>query len=331
MANATETPQADTVCLEHKVFGMFKSPLFRRADTDQAPVMLVQMGEREVSMPLRSLAREFKLEEETPDGQMLQLVEAALDYVSVLRIGDKLPSEILTGSASWEPSPEHVSIANARLQLELVDWLQKGSGAAPVQITPSKLASGNVDPEIRDLVQTALVRAAEALGLPSGRAVLEKIEDLAQELAYIEALRDRLLRRVHNMLVILDRMAQARVKDVAPSETMIRVRQLTDIAYGQIRERFDVQDAHIGEVMAALRHIESHRNFIRTNRDWLYRSQRAWDPILAEWDAIQAPAEAGRQLLDRTYQFLAPRFMPVTEWLSFLRPKPKAKLNGMVW
>jgi hypothetical protein len=310
---------------------MFESPLFRRADTDQAPVMLVQMGEREVSMPLRSLAREFKLDEETPDGQMLHLVAAALDYVSALRVGDKLPSEILTGSASWEPSPEHITIAAARLQLELADWLQKESGAAPIPITPAKLASGSVDPEIRELVQTALVRAAEALGLPSRQAVLSKIEDLAQELAYIEALRDRLLRRVRNMVVNLDRMTQARVKDVAPSETLFRVRRLTDIAYGLLRERFDVQDAHVGEVMAALRHIESHRNFIRANRDWLYRSQRAWEPILLEWDPIQPPLEAGRPLLERTYHFLAPRFMPVTEWISFLRPKPKAKLSGMVW
>lgn len=331
VADLPETPQPDTLCLYHKVFGMFETPLFRRADTDQAPVMQIRMGDRDVTMPLRSLAREFKLEETSADGQMLQLVAAALDYVTALRIGDKLPSEVLTGDASWEPSAEHIGIANARLQLQLVEWLQKGSGAAPVQITPGKLATGNVDPGVRELVQTALVRAADELNLPSGQAVLAKIEDLAHELAYIEALRDRLLRRVQSMVVILSRMTQARIKDVAPAETLNRVRQLTDIAFQQIRQRFEEQDAHISEVMSALRHIESHRAFIRSNRDWLYRSQRAWDPILLEWDRITPPQEAGRQLLDRSYAFLAPRFMPVTEWLSSIRPKPKQKLDGMVW
>ena len=331
VADLPETSHPDTLYLSHKVFEMFETPLFRRADTDQAPVMQIRMGDRDVTMPLRSLAREFKLDDASADGQMLQLVAAALDYVSALRIGDKLPSEVLTGDASWEPTAAHIGIANARLQLQLVEWLQKGSGAAPIQITPDKLATGNVDAGVRELVHTALIRAAEELNLPSGQAVLEKIEDLAHELAYIEALRDRLLRRVQGMVVTLERMMQARIKDVAPAETLNRVRQLTNIAYGQIRQRFEEQDAHISEVMSALRHIESHRTYIRSNRDWLYRSQRAWDPILLEWDPIAPPHEAGRQLLDRTYTFLAPRFMPVTEWLSFIRPKPKQKLDGMVW
>ena len=38
-------------------------------------------------------------------------------------------------------------------------------------------------------------------------------------------------------------------------------------------------------------------------------------------------------LLNRSYQFLAPRFMPVTEWISLTRPatrKQDAK-RRMVW
>ena len=38
------------------------------------------------------------------------------------------------------------------------------------------------------------------------------------------------------------------------------------------------------------------------------------------------------QLLNRTYQFLAPRFMPVTEWINNSRPVRKAKKERqMVW
>jgi len=36
--------------------------------------------------------------------------------------------------------------------------------------------------------------------------------------------------------------------------------------------------------MAALRNADSLRTFIRSNRDWLYRAQRAWQPLQAEWD-----------------------------------------------
>jgi hypothetical protein len=85
--------------------------------------------------------------------------------------------------------------------------------------------------------------------------------------------------------------------------------------------------------MSALRHVESHRAFIRANRDWLYRSQRGWDPILAEWDVIDLASDGPlRLLLDRTYHFLAPRFMPVTEWVSLLAPtRQKKQQQTMVW
>ncbi|MDR3536905.1 MAG: hypothetical protein P4L71_10440 [Acetobacteraceae bacterium] len=322
----------DTCRLEHKVFAMFDSPLFRCAETDQMPVMTVRLGEREVAMPLRSLAREFNIPEDSSDGRMLALIAEALAFVAGLRIGDKLPSEVLTGAASWEPGEEHVRIANARLQIELVDWLHTAAGTAPLDVTPENLVSGNIDATVRTALNDALARAAEALGLPNGEAVLGKIEDLAQELAYIEALRDRLLGRVQAMAVKLERLAQLRQKDGAQTETLTRVRQLSVDALKQLRQRFEEQDAHIGEVMSALRHIESHRSFIRGNRDWLYRSQRGWEPILQEWDVTEPKADdSTRILLTKTYHFLAPRFMPITEWVSALRPAPKAKVRGMVW
>jgi hypothetical protein len=38
-------------------------------------------------------------------------------------------------------------------------------------------------------------------------------------------------------------------------------------------------------------------------------------------------------LLNRSYQFLAPRFMPVTEWDSLTRPvaRKKGRTRQMVW
>jgi hypothetical protein len=323
----------DTCQFEHKLFVLFDAPLFRRTETDQTPVMTIRLGERDVAMPLRSLQREFGIADDSADGRMLGLIASALEFVSALRIGDKLPSEVLTGAASWEPGAEHVRIASAKLQIQLVDWLRNQSGAGPFGITPESLACGNVDPLARQSVQDALTLAAKALGLPTPDAVLGKIADLAQELAYIETLRDKLLRRAQSMAVKLERLTQAKSGDTAQAETLSRVRRLSAVALKQILHRFDDQDAQIGEVMAALSHIESHRTFIRANRDWLYRSQRAWESILLEWDAATpVPSESIRNVLNRTYHFLAPRFMPATEWISALRPssqKPKAR--GMVW
>ena len=325
-------PQPDTIRLGHKVFGMFGTPLFQRAHTDQAPVMLVSMGEREVSMPLRSLAREFGITDDSADGCMLKLIAEALEYVSILRIGDPLPAEILTGAASWEPSAQDVRIANARLQIELLTWLRRDAGGAPVQITPEKLAGGEVNAATRELVQTALGRAAEALGMTSAGEVVGRIEELAKELAYIEALRTGLLGRIEAMGTKLQVISHRQGSEGARSDTLTRVRQLSAIALKQISQRFEEQDGQVSEVMSALRQIESHRTYIRANRDWLHRSRLGWDPILVEWNSTDpAGDEPIRGLLERTYHFLAPRYMPLTEWVSFARPDRQAKARTMVW
>ena len=109
------------------------------------------------------------------------------------------------------------------------------------------------------------------------------VEELAQELAYIEALRDRLLRRVKVMAEKLNRIAQKYRGDGSHLETLTQVRRLR-AALKQISHRFDELDAQTGEVMPALRNTDSQRTFIRSNRDWLYRTQRAWQPLLLEWD-----------------------------------------------
>ena len=87
--------------------------------------------------------------------------------------------------------------------------------------------------------------------------------------------------------------------------------------------------------MSALRNADSQRTFIRSNRDWLYRSQRSWEPLLGEWDRIiDMNDEVFWPLLIRSYQFLAPRFMAVTEWTMVTRQKPRKKSQAqpqMVW
>jgi hypothetical protein len=163
--------------------------------------------------------------------------------------------------------------------------------------------------------------------------VIRLVEELAEELAYIEALRDRLLRRVKAMSEKLSRMAQNYRGDGQHLETLTQVRRLTGIALKQISLRFEELDAQTGEVMAALQNAESQRAFIRSKRDWLYRTQRAWQSLLLEWDVAGTSFDEGMMLLlGRSYQFLAPRFMAVTEWTAVLNPAKKEKpVRRMVW
>ncbi len=329
------TDDKPTHCLlGHRMFALFEQPLFRRADTDATPVMVVQLGEREAVMPLCSIQREFAIPDDSADGQMLALIAEALDFVPALRMGDRLPLEVLTGNASWEPGPEHIHRALTRLNLQLVAWLHGTAGTDSLVVDSEALARADDDPVLRQHIQDAFQRAAEALKLPSKDAIIAQLESLAGELAYIEALRDQLLDRVRAMTYRIDRLARASQADTGQRGLLERLRYLSGEALHQLNHRFEEQDAQVAEVMAVLRHLESHQGFIRSNRDWLYRSRMAWDPLLAEWDQqTDVQADALRPLLARTYQFLAPRFMPVTEWLKGNKATRKTDIGvrGMTW
>ncbi len=319
--------------LGHRMFSMFRDPVFRRTDTDATPVLVVRMGEREATMPLRSIQRELGITDDSADGQMLILIADALDFVPLLRIGDKLPPEVLDGGASWAPEPHHLRRALMRLHMQLVAWMQGTDQAAPTALDADSIARAENDPVLRQHIQEAFQRAAEALGLASKEAVIAQLESLAGELAYIEALRDRLLERVRAMAGAIERMVRGVPLDAGQRSQLNGLAFLGGEALRQLSHRFDEQDAQAGEVMAVLRHLESHRGFIRSNRDWLYRSHLAWEPILAGWDkALEDPSADRRGLLTQTYQFLARRYMPVTEWLKATKAPKKADIGvRMMW
>ena len=323
-----------TVCtLAHRGFVLMGAPLFRRAESDATPVMVVTLGEREVAVPLRALQREFAIADDAPDGRMLAMIVEALEFVSALRIGDPLPREVCTGEASWEPDATHLALASMRLRMQLVAWLNAGAAVDAPQMNDDALLRLADDPAVRRQVQDALDHAAAALGLPSREAVVELLEDLAHELAFIEALRDRLLHRVETMVQKVAHMVRSLRGDAPQMDTLTQVRRLSLLALKQFARKFDELDANTGEVMAALRNANSQRTFIRSSRDFLYRSLRAWQPILDEWGGAGTDLDDGaRELLSRTYQFLAPRYMPVTEWLSPGRPeRTKAPVRQMTW
>ena len=323
----------DHCILEHRVFTSLGDPLFRKAETDGEPVMVVQLGEKTAAIPLISLQKECSIANGSNDGQMLVLIAKSLDFVGALRIGDALPTEVLSGQASWEPDDLHLQIANARLQWQLVAWLNSGTGADTPSLDADMLLQIADDPVRRQQVQQAFAKAAEALDRPNSTAVVPLVEELAHELAYIEALRDRLLNRVRSISDKLQRMALSYRGDGSHLETLTQVRRLASVALKQFTHRFEELDANTGEVMSALRNADGQRLFIRSNRDWLYRTQRAWQPLLAEWDIAGIGFDEGiLALLNRSYQFLAPRFMPVTEWINHTQPTHKHRRERqMVW
>ena len=307
----------DRCVLQHRIFSTHGAVSFRRAKADGMPVMIVPFGEREAAIPLRSLQREFGIDDASIDGRMLGRIVESLDYVQALSLGDKLPGEVLDGTASWEPDLKHRTLAFGKLRVQLLSWLDP----SVKEQASCDLSCGDpferldTDLSLRQQVQRAFEQAAVALQLPDSKAVVSLMEELAGELAYIEALRDRLLRPVQQLTARLERLRQDYRGDHQRQEVITRVVRLAILARNQLMARFDEVAAQTGEVMSALCHIDSQAAFIRSTRDQLYRTQRAWQAILDAWQGVdRMQDEVTWQLVSRTYHFLAPRFMPVTEW-----------------
>ena len=313
------TPSCPDRCeLQHEAFNNLGEIHFRRSSTDGLPMMALRLGEREAEFPLEALWREYAIGKDTADGRMLGLIGSALDYVSSLQPGDRLPSEIRTGEASWKPSPDHVRLATSRLRLGVCQWLLPGGPWAKTPRDEANLARLADDPALREDFAAVAMQAAALLGLPDGADVTRRVEELARELSYIEALRERLLARAAALRRLLGSMLRNRNRSVVAYDTLTQVHRLMLIAIRQIFSRFQEVDAHTSDIESLLRDTEAQRNFIRSYRDWLYRNQRAWEPILDRWSHVKDTGDIV-PLLTETYHFLAVRFMPATAWQ---RPRP---------
>ena len=332
----TPAPDLPDVCvLEHSAFHYFADVLFRRDETNETPVMVIPLGERIAAVPLRALQRELGIADDSPDGRMLGLIAQSLDFVAGVQIGDPLPTEVLDGRASWTPGAIHRGVAAARLRLQLAAWLRpEAAGGTTADIDTVRRL--DEDPAMRQHINDAMEQAARDLGLTERGDVVGLLETLADELSYIEALREGLLNRVRELVAEVERIARAGRIVHKRLEIITQVRRLSNTALRQIAKRFDELDAQSREVLTALRNIDSQRSLIRSSRDGLYRLSRAWEPILRGWEASgELSGPALWRLIDRTYHFLAPRYMPVQEWQAFVaghrRARPQPLGSVMTW
>ncbi len=301
-----------SVSFEHSFFHRVNDIYFKNDDTLGEAIAVVKLGEETVSLPLNGIRREFNLSG-TADGTMLSILSKALRYVSALRIGDPIPSEIINRKASWEPDARHKQIAYHRLAMQVLGWL---SGDEHIITDPEELLQVAGDPMFRKKINDAFSEAAEHLGL--GRENKEQVThilaELAHELSYIEAMRDQF-----KQMEIMDRKIQELRRIYGNSRTVLEVAdpcaRLMESALTQFRQLFEQADAQTGEIMGVLKNIDQQKSFIQDVRDDLHVRLLAWQEMLEHWHHQPVRrGEAAEKLLNETYRFLAPRFMAVDEW-----------------
>lgn len=288
---------------------VFKAPgaRFYKPENLDEPVFVVDLGDLKGEIKFKHLRRQFGIEAATNDDKLLDTVVAALKVVEDIRPGDRIPNEIIDGTASWSVSPRHKQLAQNRIEIQLINWI---SGKESNIKTPEQLTGFLSQKENKAQLRTAFSKAAEKLGAKPDdhAAVLTRIELLARELCFIEALREA-FQTVPVIAVILNKLSEAYSGDLRMQDTIGRVRGLLRKGIGEYTDIFTDTDSQTGEIISAMKSLDRQIVFIRERRDTLRFLQMKWNVYVTAWKEMDLKQGARVQdLLGRTYRFLATRF-----------------------
>jgi hypothetical protein len=307
----SQSPDCSTHFLfEHNVFKVEGGRFAFTADGTE-PAFHIALGNLAAALRLPGLRKEFAIDVASSDGRLLSIVERSLRFVKEIRPGDSIPRELLDGTASWSVSDEHRAIAKGRLiAYTIACW----RSTAPVTEVSALRALGTSE-EGRRQLEEAAGGIAERLGLGSGRKeeIVDRIERLARELCYIEALRERcaILRAMAakiNVLAKLYRGDRAIVHDIS------RVNTLLQRPFAEFEHAFDRLDGTTSDILTVLLGVDDHVRQIRKARDDVHVRLMQWDAVIATWTKLDpvrgTDAEAA---LEELYRFAARHYLVPSE------------------
>ena len=294
---------------EHKIFTV-DGAYFELTHDSKEPCFFVKLGDMKGAIPTRSLCKEFGIDEESSDANLLSTVGSALRYVKEIRPNDSIPRELLDGSASWSIEEHHKDLARGRITVQLVSWL---SGNEEIVLNKKDLDTISNDPETKERVQDAFRDIAEKLGI-TREDVVAKIDDVIRELAYIEALRDYYT-GIKKISSNLTRLASIYKRDRGTSEDINRMQILLDPVIKKFDRTFTEIDAQTCEVLVILKNFDPTVQTIRDSRDNLHQRFMIWGEMVEGWQGmIMEEDPLIERQLKVTYQFLARNFMQSQSW-----------------
>jgi len=273
----------------------------------KVPTFCVDMGDLDALIDIDVLKREFGVPDGSPDAKMVETAVAALRYVPDVKPGDTIPSELLTGKASWVVSLKHKRIAEQRLQVQLLSWT---SGKELLLTDPKEITNFLEQLENREKLRKAFREAAVALGRApeNTEQVITQLELLARELCYIEALRDRFM-KIPLLVEKTATLAKSYGNDRSAKMEINRVQSLLHMGINEYKAMFAEVDAQTGEIISALKSIDRQVDYIRQMRDRLHFLIMQWDPHINDLDKWHTrPTPETDKAMRNLYRFLAPRF-----------------------
>jgi hypothetical protein len=296
---------------EHAVFSV-KEACFTLSGLGE-PSYNVPLGDVRATLPVDTVAASFSIAKDSSDSYLLQIVKSSLKFVKEIRPGDSIPSEILNGTASWKVEPHHRDIAKARISVQLASWM---GGQAIDTVKAQEIETVAALPETKQRVQEAIETMADKLGFGKAnkKDVVDKFDELAREMAYIEALRERFgrIQRINNSVQALSGIY---AKERSMQEELMRVRILMKKPVDAISKIFQDVDTNTGDILNTMKRFAAQVRYIRETRDSLHQRFMQWDSLIEQWTGVVLERTP---LLDRlirvTYQFTARHFPQSSDW-----------------
>lgn len=293
----------------HRVFAAPGAVFKLDANTGE-PVLALDLGNVKACLPFPALTKAFEIAPDSPDARQLDAVARALRHVRRIVPGDSIPAELLDGSASWKVAAHHVATARGRLFAGLLAAL----GRRPDATTPRDYAvlaeNASLLPELADGYKLL----ARKMGLDAQLAGDAEaiVESLAEEFAYIEALRER-VEAMRGLVEQMRGMREIYRRDRQTLDQVARIVQLLERPVAAYERRLRRLDAKLADTVDTVVGMTQRIALTREVRDGLHAETMRWDDLLALWSG-GVSARAQRARIDETYRFAARHFPIASDW-----------------
>lgn len=295
-----------------EVYFTFQSKLFEvpgiwfALTTDRREAAIyIPMGEHTAFIPLPKLGEAFNIDVLSPDGDMLSKVAEALDHVTRVTPGERIPREIVDGTASWSVDERHHEIAARRLAARLVRRFPQLAG---------RLNTPDGELDVAACLREAaahIEKSGEVRRVGRHEATLT-FQAMCHETSYVEALReemrffDELLARIGEV-----KSNAKQAKDLA--ENAVRITTLMRRQAAQIQDILRHLDTRLDDILFAVADWNGLVHDVRYTRNRLHRLLLEWEAMRDAWRHPPRGAIRLAHLVRDTYHFVAMR--QSVEWV----------------
>ncbi|WP_044561954.1 hypothetical protein [Azospirillum sp. B4] len=271
-------------------------------------VLQIDLGDARGAIPLRQVAQMFSIAPDSTDGQLLGMIAQSLKFVRIIRNGDRIPSEILDGTASWSIESRHRDMAFLKIGGSLLKAI------AGVRADTTTLDESD-EAKRRMREQAAEIAALVGVAVERKQEVVDRVEVLANELAFLEALREY-FKPVFDIGRKLREMQKLARGDRELDHQLRRIQSLLKVPVKNTAPGSMSWRPGRAKAWRPLKQFDGTVAMLRRHRDALHFETMAWEDIPQRWKTLDPAKDEAMFEVGRLYRFLASRYLDTKVWFG---------------